>query len=103
MRNFVITLEVLRLLFNPFGHKVVDAARDITRRILLQTCHDQILFVHDAAIIQPLFAVEDFHQRRFARAVTSYQTDTFVILDMQFGIIEEGRIAKRQPCAMHTN
>lgn len=53
----MIGLQVFRLLRDAFRHKVEYAAADIARRILLQTRHDQILFVDHPAVIQrDLFA-----------------------------------------------
>ena len=103
MRNIMIALEINRLLRNPFGDEIVNASLYVTRRILLQTRHNQILLVNDTPVVQPQLTVEDFHQRRFARAVTAYEADAFVVLNVQFGIIEKRRVAERQPGAMHTN
>ena len=89
MRNLVIALQVFGLLRDPLRHEVVHAAGDMARRVLLEAGDNQILLVHDAAVIQPLLAVEDFHQRGFTRAVTANQTDAFVIFDMQLCIIEK--------------
>ena len=102
-RNIMIPLQVFSLFLNTFGNEVIHAALDVTRRILLQTRDDQILLINNTPIVKTLFTVQDLHQRRFARAVTAYQTDAFVILDMQFRIIKKGRIAERQPCTMHTD
>jgi hypothetical protein len=103
MRNLVIALQVFSLLRDPFRHEIVNAAGHVTRRILLQAGDNQILLVNNAPVIQALFAVEDFHQRGFTRAVTAHQTDALVIFDMQLCIIEKRRVAEREPRAVHTN
>lgn len=103
MRNIVIPLQVFGLLGDPFGDKIIDAARDVARRILLQTRNDQILLIDDTPIVQALLTVEDLHQRGFTRAVTAHQTDAFVVFDVQFCIVEKWRIAEGQPCAVHAN
>ena len=103
MRNIMVGLQVRRLLGNTFRDKIVHRTGDITRRILLQTRDDQILFINNTPIVQTLLAVEDFHQGRFAGAVTPYQADAFVIFDMQFSVIQQRRIAERKPGAVHTN
>lgn len=90
----MVALQVFRLLGDPFGHKIIDAALHVTRRILLQTCHHQVLLVNDTPVIQPLLAVQDLHQGRFTGAVTAYQTDTFVIFDMQFCVIKKRCVAE---------
>ncbi len=101
--NLMIALEIFRLFFDTFGDKVIDATRNITGRVLLQTRDDQILFINNTPIVQTLFAVEDLHQGGFPGAVTPHQTDAFVIFDMQLCVIEKRRVAERQPCAMHTD
>ena len=102
-RNIVITLEILGLLFDTLGNEIIHAALNITRRILLQTRHNQILLINDTPVVKPLLTVQDLHQRRFTCAVTANQADAFVIFDMQFCIIKKRRIAERQPCTMHTD
>ncbi len=87
MGNGVIGFQMLSLLFNALGHEVIHRTGNIARRILLQTRHDQIGFINNAAIIQWLFAIDDFHQRGFTRTVTAHQTDAFVLFDVQFGIV----------------
>ena len=89
MRNLVIALQVFSLLGDPFRHEIVHAAGHVTRWILLQAGDNQILFVNNAPVIQALFAVKDFHQRGFTRAVTAHQTDALVIFDVQFCIVEK--------------
>ena len=59
----MVTFQVFSLLLDPFRNEIINAAFDITRRILLQTRDDQILLINDASVIQSLFAVEDLHQR----------------------------------------
>ena len=103
MRNLMIALQVFSLLRNPFCNEIINGTRHVTRRVLLQTGNNQILFVNNTAVIQALFTVEDFHQRGFTRAVTAYKTDAFVVFNMQFSIIEKWRIAKREPRAVHAN
>lgn len=99
----MIALQVFSLFRNPFRDEIINRARYVTRRVLLQAGDDQILLVNDTTVIQTLLAVEDFHQRGFTRAVTAYQTDAFVVFNMQFSIIEKWRIAKREPRAVHAN
>ncbi len=103
VRDLVVTFQVFRLLSDPLGHKIIDTALHVTWRILLQTRHHQVLLVHDTSVIQTLLTVQDLHQGRFTCAVTAYQTDTFVIFDMQLCIIEKRCVAEGQPRAMHTN
>lgn len=99
----MITLQVFSLLRDTFGNKIVNAAGHVTRRILLQARDDKILLVNNTPVVQALFAVEDFHQRGFTRAVTADQTDALVVLDVQFCIVEKRRVAEREPRAVHTN
>mgnify|MGYP000246324211 CR=1 FL=1 len=99
----MVGLQVGRLLGDAFRDKIVHRTGDITRRILLQTRHNQILLINNTPIVKTLFTVQDLHQRRFARAITANQTDPLVIFDMQFSIIKKRRIAERQPCTMHTD
>ena len=102
-RNIVITLQIFSLFLNTFSNEVIDAALNITRRILLQTRHNQVLLINNTPVVKTLFTVEDLHQRRLTCAITANQTDAFVIFDMQFCIIKKRRIAERQPCTMHTD
>ncbi len=86
---------MLRLLGDAFGHKVIHRTGDIARWILLQARNDQILFVNNATIVERLFAVDDFHQRRFTGAVTAYQADALILFDMQFCVVQQRRVAER--------
>ena len=99
----MVGLQVGRLLGDAFRDKIVHRTGDITRRILLQTRHNQILFINNAPVIQPLLAIEDLHQGRFTGAVASDEADALVIFDMQLGIIQQRRIAEGKPGAVHTN
>ena len=103
MRHVMVGFQISRLLGDPFGDKIVYRTSNVPRRILLQTRHDQVLFINDASVIQPLFAVEDLHQGRFTGAVASDEADAFVIFNMQLGIIQQRRIAEGKPGAVHTN
>ena len=90
----MITLQVFSLLRHAFGNKIINAASDISRRVLFPTCDHQILLIDDATIVQRQLMVNDFHQGRFTGPVTPYQTDTLIFFDMQFSIIEQRRVAE---------
>ena len=87
VRNRMIRLQVFRLLRDAFGHEVEHAAADITRRILLQACHDQILFVDHPAVVQRDLFAEDLQQRGLTGAVAPDQTHALVVFDMNFGVV----------------
>ncbi|VFT75626.1 Uncharacterised protein [Klebsiella aerogenes] len=90
----MVGLQVSGLFGDPFGDEIVHRTGNVARRILLQTRDDQILFINNTPVIQPLFTVKDLHQGRFTGAVAPNQTDAFVIFDMQFSIIQQRRIAE---------
>ncbi len=64
--------------------RVEHAAADITRRILLQACHDRILFVDHPAVVQRDLFAEDLQQRGLTGAVAPDQTHALVVLRYEF-------------------
>ena len=96
-------LDMLRLLCHPFGDKVKHGAFHITRRILLQTGNNQILFIDNRTVIQRLLFGQHTHQGGFPRSVASDQTDTLIFFDMHLRIFQQRSITECEPGARHIN
>jgi hypothetical protein len=98
----VITREQGACVTQPGGNDIEDAAGEITRDLLFQPGDRSTALAEDLAAIWRDAAIEQLHDRTFARTISPQETHPLAPVNGEGGGVQDQRSAKRHTYFAHS-
>src|SRR5665811_1269823 len=94
MRDMVIIVQQLLQVAQAFGNGIEYAVRRIQHRLLADVTDTSGRLAPNQPVIERPLSGQHTHHAGLAAAVATDQADTFALIELKIGVIEQGYVTK---------